>query len=194
MSNEGKKSYLVRNLPKIIITVLILLALLFIVFVWGNYEIKRRLPIKYEEQVLKYSAEFNVDKNLVYAIIAAESSFDKEAESRVGAKGLMQLMPDTAEWLKEKYSLPVDATQLFDENVNIMLGTCYISYLLQRFDNDVTLVIAAYNGGEGNVKKWLKDPRYSSDGKTLENIPFEETSNYVKKVSTYYQIYEKVYK
>jgi soluble lytic murein transglycosylase len=106
----------------------------------------------------------------------------------------MQLMPTTAEWLKEKYSLSIDATQLFDAETNIILGTCYLSYLLEKFDNSVPLALAAYNGGEGNVQKWLNNPEYSSDGKTLTYIPFEETRNYVKKVTTYYELYQKVYK
>jgi len=176
----SKVSYLRRNLPKILITVLVLAVLIYIAFFWSNQEIKKRLPKKYEEQVKKYARIYELDEYLVYSIICAESGFDKEALSHVGAKGLMQLMPETASWLKEKYKLEVDATNLFDPDTNIMIGCCYLSYLLGRFDNDVPLVLAAYNGGEGNVKKWLKDEKYSSDGKTLKHIPYEETRNYVK--------------
>ena len=189
----SKRSYLVRNIPKIIITVLILAVLIYIAFFWSNTVIKKRLPIKFEEHVTKYAMEYELDKYLVYSIICAESGFDREAESHVGAKGLMQLMPETAIWLNEKYKLNIDAENLFDAQTNIKLGCCYLSYLLERFDNEIPLVLAAYNGGEGNVKKWLNNEKYSKDGKTLYYIPYEETRNYVKKVSTYFELYKDIY-
>lgn len=189
----SKESYFKRNLPKIIITSIILAVLIYIAFFWGNTEIKKRLPIKYEAEVKKYSQIYGLDEYFVYSIICAESSFDNEAESSVGAKGLMQMMPETAKWLKEKYKLEVDPNDLFDPETNILLGCQYLKYLNERFDGDMNLVLAAYNGGEGNVRKWLKSTVYSPDGKTLTNIPYKETANYVKKVSTYYDLYKKVY-
>lgn len=189
----SKVSYFKRNLPKILITILILAVLIYIAFFWSNTEIKKRLPIKYSEQVAKYARIYELDEYLVYSVICAESGFDKEAESSAGAKGLMQLMPDTASWLKDKYDLELDPENLFDPETNIMLGCCYLSYLMGRFDNNVDLVLAAYNGGEGNVKKWLSDEKYSSDGINLTHIPYEETRNYVKKVSTYFKLYKEIY-
>lgn len=189
----SKKSFLKRNFPKIIITALILAILLYITFIWGSTEIRRRMPMKYEAEVKKYSQVYDLDEAFVFAIICAESSFDANAESDVGAKGLMQLMPSTAEWLVEKYKLEADPNMLFDADTNILLGCQYLSYLNGRFDNDLALVLAAYNGGEGNVKKWLTNELYSPDGKTLTNIPYKETANYVKKVSTYYDLYKELY-
>ncbi len=189
----SKKSFLKRNFPKIIITALILAILLYITFIWGSTELRRRLPIKYEAEVKKYSQVYDLDEAFVFAIICAESSFDKDAQSEAGAKGLMQLMPSTAEWLVEKYKLEADPNMLFDADTNILLGCQYLSYLNGRFDNDLALVLAAYNGGEGNVKKWLTNELYSPDGKTLTNIPYKETANYVKKVSTYYDLYKELY-
>ena len=133
------------------------------------------------------------DEYFIYAIICAESGFDNEAQSQVGAKGLMQIMPETAKWLKEKYKLDIDIENLFDPETNIHLGCQYISYLSGRFNNDMTLVLAAYNGGEGNVRKWLNNSLYSSDGKSLQNIPYKETANYVKRVTTYYELYKDTY-
>ena len=187
------KSYFMKNLPKIIITALILTVLVYIGFFWGNTEIKRRLPVKYEAEVKKYASMYNLDEYFVYAIICAESGFNNEAQSHVGAKGLMQIMPETANWLIQKYKLEVDTSDLFDPDTNIYLGCQYLSYLNSRFNNDPALVLAAYNGGEGNVRKWLNNSLYSDDGKTLTNIPYKETANYVKKVSTYYDLYKKVY-
>ncbi len=187
------KSYFKRNLPKIIITAIILAVLIYIAFFWGNTEIKKRLPIKYQAEVKKYSQMYGLDEYFVYAVICAESSFDNEAQSSVGAKGLMQIMPETAIWLKEKYKMEVDTDSLFEPDTNIHIGCQYLKYLNERFDNNPELVLAAYNGGEGNVRKWLSSSLYSPDGKTLTNIPYKETANYVKKVSTYYELYKKVY-
>lgn len=189
----SKKSYFQRNWPKMLITAILLAVLCYIAFFWGDSEIERRLPIKYEVEVKKYAEMYQFDEYFIYAIICAESGFDNEAQSQVGAKGLMQIMPETAEWLKQKYKLDIDVENLFDPATNIHLGCQYISYLSGRFDNDMTLVLAAYNGGEGNVRKWLNNSLYSSDGKTLKNIPYKETANYVKRVSTYYELYKDTY-
>ncbi|MBR2861215.1 MAG: lytic transglycosylase domain-containing protein [Clostridia bacterium] len=191
-NREDKPTYFQRSWHKILITAAILAALLYLVFVWGNNALEKRLPIKFQEQVEKYSAEYSLDKYLVYAIINTESGFDPEAESHAGAIGLMQLMPDTASWLNEKYSLGYDEINLKDPDQNVRMGCCYLAYLSNRFSSP-ELVFAAYNGGPNNVAKWLNNPEYSSDGKTLKRIPYEETSNYVKKVSVRYDFYKKLY-
>ena len=85
----SRGSYFKRVLPKMLVTLIILGVLIYIAFFWGNYEIKRRLPVKYEQEVKKYSAVYGLDEYFVYAVIAAESGFDPEAESSAGAKGLM---------------------------------------------------------------------------------------------------------
>jgi len=189
----SKKKVFLRHLPHIIVTLVVLLALLAVAFIWGSTEIKRQLPIKYEAEVEKYSAEYGLDKYFVYAVICAESGFDKDAQSSAGAKGLMQIMPETAKWLKNKYKMDIDAENLFDAETNIHIGCQYLKYLSGRFNDDKDLILAAYNGGEGNVRKWLNNSLYSSDGKTLTKIPFKETANYVERVSTYYDLYKKIY-
>lgn len=174
---------------RIIVMILLLVMLLYVAFVWSNTEIKRRLPIKYEEYVTKYAEECGVDPYLVYAIISAESSFRPTVESSAGAVGLMQMMPKTAQWLTEKYDLP--AGELTDPETSIRLGCYMLQYLSGKFGDDRTCLLAAYNAGEGNVAQWLE--KYSDDGKTLTTIPFRETSNYVKKVTARYEIYQDVY-
>ena len=176
-----------------LITAILLVVLIYLAFFWGDSEIEKRLPLKYEAEVKKYAKMYLFDEYFIYAIICAESGFDNEAQSQVGAKGLMQIMPETAKWLKEKYKLDIDIENLFDPETNIHLGCQYISYLSGRFNNDMTLVLAAYNGGEGNVRKWLNNSLYSSDGKSLQNIPYKETANYVKRVTTYYELYKDTY-
>lgn len=185
------KTYFQKNRGRIIVTALILLALLFLVFFGGTMFVKHRLPVKYEEFVTKYAAENGLDPYFVYAVISAESSFDPDAVSRADARGLMQVTPNTAAFIGKKKGLPYD--DLFDPETNVRLGCAYFAYLSERFGGALPLMIAAYNGGEGNVSEWLKNPAYSSDGKTLSVIPFKETSQYVKKVTVRYEIYQKLY-
>lgn len=149
-------------------------------------------PLKYSELVEKYSAEYNLDEAFVYAVIETESGFNKDAVSEVGARGLMQIMPDTFKWLKSKTGekLPDDA--LFEPEVSIRYGCFLLRYLLDEFENEKT-ALAAYHAGVGRVKKWLKDPEYSDDGKTVARIPYETTKNYTDKVMKTYHRYIKLY-
>lgn len=122
--------------------------------------------------IIKYSKHYDVDPLLVKAVIMAESSFNPNAVSRVGAQGLMQLMPRTARYLGVEDS--------FNPDHNIQGGVKYIKRLLDRFDGDVRLALAAYNAGSQNVRKYRGIP------------PYPETKNYVKKVSNLHSSYKKV--
>ena len=189
----AKGTFLSRQLIKIIALAAALAVLLYIAFIWSNTVIRQKLPIQYSEYVEASSEEFGLDKYLVYAIISTESGFDPAAESSKGAVGLMQLLPETARWITEKYDLSCDPGALTDPETNIRIGCCYFSYLLSRFDGSTDLAVTAYNGGEGNVRQWLQNENYSSDGKTLYAIPYKETSRYLSKVTTRYEIYQKLY-
>ena len=155
---------------------------------------KQQYPIKYQEIVEEYAKEFEVDKYLVYSVIRVESKFDQYAVSGAGAKGLMQLQDETAEEcaakLKKQVKVPDD---LYDPEVNIMLGSYYLSHLIQLFDGDIEKAVMAYNGGPGNVKKWLDDETLSDGKGGLATIPFGETENYVKSVLSSYKMYQKLY-
>ena len=151
-------------------------------------------PVKYENQIIKYSQKYNLEPCLVAAVIRTESNFNEKAVSHRDAKGLMQIMPDTALWIAENMQLSnFNMETLYDTEVNIAMGCWYLNNLNTEFNGDINLVLAAYNGGRGNVQKWLKDEEYSIDGKSLNLIPFEETDKYVKKVNTNYNIYLKLY-
>ena len=118
----------------------------------------------------------------------------EKAISPKNARGLMQIAPITGKWASEELQLiNYSESSLFIPNVNIHIGCWYISKLRKEFNGNLRLMLAAYNGGSGNVKKWLQDPRYSVDGKTLKDIPFKETKEYVEKVSKYYRIYRAIY-
>lgn len=149
-------------------------------------------PLKYSEYVDKASEDYGVKKELIYAMIRTESHFKKNAVSSAGAIGLMQLTPETYEWLCNKRDIEYVDDGLYKPSINIDFGTYLISYLFDEF-GDEKLVIAAYNAGPDNVKKWLKDPEYSSDGKTLDNIPYSETEKHVDKVLDAEKKYKKLY-
>ena len=155
-------------------------------------------PEEYKEYVEKYSKEYGVSENLIYAVIKTESGFDSSAVSNKGATGLMQIMPETFEWLTDDILHEyLDNGMLYDPETNIKYGTYYLSRLYGRF-GDWNTAIAAYNGGEGNVSEWLCDTRYSDDGVKLniDKIPedFSETEKYVKKVNKYLGRYRDIYK
>ncbi|SHG99822.1 lytic transglycosylase domain-containing protein [Tepidibacter thalassicus] len=160
----------------------------------GLFNIKKFLkiiyPIHYEEYVYKYSKEYSIDPYLVFAIIKTESKFFPYAKSHKNARGLMQISEGTQKWAMEE--LGMENLNIFDPQANIKVGCWYINKLFEQF-KDIDLVIAAYNGGSGNVNKWLKDERYSYNGINLTNIPFKETKKYVEKVKKYYKIYKILY-
>ena len=177
------------------LTVLLLCLVLFnfvLVGVVIHTAIERRFLRQIEQYVDKACEEFDVPKAVVFAIIKAESDFDQHARSSANARGLMQItsiaLQDINQILSENY-MP---NQMFDPEINIRCGTAYLSVLCQKYEKNST-VWAAYNAGQGRVDQWLLDGRYSHDQKQLYQIPFKETRNYVKKVSLYYQEYQKQY-
>lgn len=142
----------------------------------------------------KYSEENGLDKYLVYAVIKAESNFNPNVKSNADARGLMQLMEETAvERSNVIENEDIEAYDLYDPETNIKLGTSYLSYLLELYDGNTVLAIIAYNAGLGNVKQWIKEGVIKPDGSDIENIPYKETENYVRKILRDYQMYLKIY-
>ncbi|WP_142414760.1 lytic transglycosylase domain-containing protein [Hathewaya massiliensis] len=155
---------------------------------------KKMYPTTYLETILENSKKYNLDPYLVLAVIKAESDFHVEAVSNQDARGLMQITPDTGKWIWEKMGFKnFQGDELFDPQTNIKMGCWYLDNLSKEFNSNRVLVLAAYNGGRGNVNKWLKDPSLSKDGKTLDTIPFKETDEYVKKIKVNYEMYKKIY-
>ena len=153
----------------------------------------RRYPLDYTETLIKYADEYALDRYLVAAVINAESAYKSDAVSNKGAVGLMQIMPDTGAWIGEKLDMKdYEESRLFEPEVNIRFGCWYLNFLSERCDGNVTLILASYNAGNGNVRKWLADTNYSKDGKNLDVIPFPETENYVKKVMRAYEKYREL--
>lgn len=149
-------------------------------------------PKKYTEYVEKYSAEYEISENLLYAVIRTESGFDPNAVSSVGARGLTQITEDTFDWLLTKTGEDYTFDDLFTPEISIKYSALFLSILQDEYAITET-VIAAYHAGMGNVSSWLADSRYSDDGQHLKTTPISDTNHYVDKVSSamdrYYNIY-----
>lgn len=147
---------------------------------------------KYDSIIHDYSEKYGLDVSLVYAVIEAESNFNEKAVSSAGAAGLMQLMPETFEWILPT-STDGEKRDIFSPNQNVEAGCKYLSYLIKRFKITET-ALAAYNSGEGTVSLWLKNKEYSDDGISLKEIPYSETRLYVSKVIRRAYYYKKALK
>lgn len=153
-------------------------------------------PLMYADWITLYSQAQGIDPALTAAVILCESSYNPEAVSYVGARGLMQLMEDTASWVAHKLDeddAHYSFDRLFDPETNIRFGTWYLGYLSRRFDGDHKKIICAYHAGQGNVDSWLSNPAYSSDGVTLDTIPTEDTAAYAARVLRARDVYIKYY-
>lgn len=148
-------------------------------------------PIKYQTEITEYSSSYNLNRALVYSVVKVESDFSESAVSSKGAKGLMQITDATAKYIATL--LNENKYNLFDAKTNIRYGCFYLNYLISRF-SDTETAIVAYNAGEGRVAEWLKNPKYSNDGITLKNIPFKESKEYLEKITQTFSKYKKLYK
>ncbi|MBP2653501.1 MAG: slt 2 [Firmicutes bacterium] len=151
-------------------------------------------PFPYQEIVYRHALKNEVDPFLAVAVIRTESKFLPEARSDKGAVGLMQMMPETARWVagQIKYNGFYD-NLLNDPEVNICFGTWYLASLNGEFNNNEVLVLAAYNGGRGNVKEWMRKYGWTDEFHEIEAIPFKETRDYVRKVLEAKKRYQSLY-
>jgi len=168
---------------KIFISIFILL-LIFIFYKSVNII----FPVRHLDLIKKYAHKYNLNPNLICAIIHTESKFNKYAISNKNASGLMQIKKSTADWAAKQIGIKnYDYKKIFDPEINIQIGCWYINNLLNEFKS-YDLAICAYNAGSGNVTKWLK--KYSHDNKILFYIPFKETRLYLRKIKLRTKIYK----
>lgn len=148
----------------------------------------------YQRMIEKYADKHSVQPELVAAVIRAESKFRPKAVSHRGAVGLMQLMPETANWIAgELGEENITAEKLKDSEFNIRYGTWYLSALLDEFEGNEVLALAAYNAGHGNVHEWMEEHGWKNDFKQIKDIPFAETRKYVEKVLNYRKQFARLY-
>ena len=180
-----------KNAKKLLILLVAIILIIIVAFCINKLMIKILYKKDYSEYVTKYSLSYEVDENLIYALIKAESNFEADAVSLKDAQGLMQLMPSTAEDVAKKSGIELTEENILEPDTNINIGTKYISTLLEKYEC-VEIALAAYNAGSGNVDKWIKNSVIKADGSDIENIPFKETNTYVRKIMRDYKIYREM--
>jgi soluble lytic murein transglycosylase len=169
-----------------------------IVFIGLNaitYMVGRLLfPLHYRPLLQQYGQQYDVDPLLLAAVIRAESKFFPRAKSEAGALGLMQIVPETGTWVASEMGL-ADFTpdKLFDPVINVQVGACYLRGLLEEFDEDTVLALAAYNCGRGNLKQWLQTRMEPAVQTSPDDLPYAETRSYVRKVLRNYYWYQRIY-
>lgn len=149
-------------------------------------------PTEYEEYVVKYSKEYDIDPRYIFAVINTESHFDPKATSDVGARGLMQIMEDAYDWIKFRLDDSREHTyeDMYDPELNIQYGTYMLKYLYDKFDCSYELAAAAYHGGMNAVDGWISDGTVDPENFRLEDIPSDVTANYIYKVMNAYNKYK----
>jgi soluble lytic murein transglycosylase len=150
-----------------------------------------RFPLNYLSQVQNNAYLQNLDPAIIFGLIRQESMLDKNARSAVGARGLMQIMPETGQQIARTLNEPwQEESSLFNPDVNIRFGAFYYKQLLSRFDGHFALATAAYNAGPNRVVNWLPNDRSVPADVWIETIPFKETRKYVTSVLSYAIIYQ----
>lgn len=152
-------------------------------------------PRKYSRQVEQWAAEYELDPLLVYAFIRTESGFDPAATSSVEARGLMQMTEETFIWLRSKIA-PDEGllfANLYDPETSIRFGCYYLHLCMERYNGDVATAAAAYHSGWGTVDALLQMEEHSADGETLQGFPYNQMNHYVKKITSCYARYQRIY-
>lgn len=171
-----------------------ILCVALIVFSIYRYEPRMLLlmkyPQQYKEYVFKYSDLYQVEDELIFSIIKAESNFYPYAKSKKGAKGLMQIIEKTWTWGCDEMDL--DSIDYYNVDDNIKIGTWYMRKLLDEFGSD-ELAVLAYNAGSGNVREWINKGYLSDPDYEKWKIPFEESKTYINKVMSYKDKYAFIY-
>lgn len=167
-----------------------------LLFALGAEKLMRlQYPRKYEEYVQYYAGKYELDPLVLYAFIRTESNFDPNAESSVGARGLMQITEVTFDWIRGNIAPdePLTFDDAFDPETNIRFGSYFVKYCLIRYEDDLATAAASYHSGWGTVDDLLDDSRFTDDGDTLTDFPYEQMDLYVRKITDSYQWYQRLY-
>lgn len=151
--------------------------------------------IEHGEVIAAAAKVHGLDPLLVAAVVKVESGYNARARSSKGARGLMQVMPDTGAWVAEQMNWPeFHADMLYDPERNLAIGTWYLRHLSDLFNGNLVVALAAYNAGQTRVQQWLAEERWDGREETINDIPFGETRTYVRRVlgtmDTYIWLYD----
>lgn len=200
--SKHRPRVIVLNRRSIVAAVLLIIVLIVIS---TNTFWRMMYPIHYQKNIQTAASFAHVDPLLIASVIRVESKFQTKDVSHAGAVGLMQLMPQTADWAAQTIrrqnnasnaavsKLPDDAKKLASPEYNILLGSWYVQSLIQQFDGNETAAIAAYNAGPKRVSGWLQDGEWNGTLNTIQSIPVGETRHFVDRVFYNYQLYKKIY-
>lgn len=172
----------------IVLLLLGAMVILFLPWFWRMF-----YPLPYRDTIFAQAQAADVDPYLAMAVIRVESKFRPKAQSVKGAKGLMQLMPDTAQWVAQQMGVEYREEQLFDVEYNTKLGCWYLASLIKDFDGSLPSALAAYNGGPNNVKQWIAEGRWNGKLEKIDDIPFIETRDFIQRVLHDYDTYRRIY-
>ncbi|GGD52762.1 lytic transglycosylase domain-containing protein [Paenibacillus nasutitermitis] len=172
--------------------VIVLLVMLYLKSDWMN---RWMYPIHYQSDIQISSVNYGLDPHLVAAIIRVETNFSNNKVSKKGAIGMMQLMPDTADWIAEKGKFTKISHNAIASraDISIEMGAWYLNSLQQQFKGNTYAIVAAYNAGPGTVNRWLSDGTWDGKMETVNQLPYGETRHYVQRVIYYYNKYKKLY-
>lgn len=175
----AKRTWIYIGITLLVIVSLFLITYFFFPKIWGDV----LYPLKYEDLIVKYSKQYDIDPALIAGIIYSESRFNPSASSHAGAQGLMQVMPATGQGIAKRIGEPFG--DLFNPETSIRYGTYYIKSLIDKYNGDVDAGLAAYNGGAGAADRYVVTRSDAS-------IP-AETAGYIVKVNIAWKNYEKLY-
>jgi soluble lytic murein transglycosylase len=192
-SHIAGKGIQLKTAAKIIVIAAVVLACAMLIYVGFQTYMKAAYPMEYEQTVSEQSKLNGIDESLAFSVIRTESRFNPEAQSVMLARGLMQITEPTYDWLK--FRMGEDGTtydDMYDAETNIRYGCAFLGLLMDEYD-DVATALCAYHSGRAATARILADKRYSDDGKTIDTIPYEKASAYVKQVQETIEIYKRLY-
>jgi soluble lytic murein transglycosylase len=181
-----------RQLRLLFIALVIILSVVYVL--QARWFWKIFYPWPYRTEITGVARDLDMDPCLLAALIRVESRFNTYAESEVGARGLMQVMPETASWAAAQIGIrDFHKDQLYRPEVNLLIGSWYLDHLFKGFEGNQVAGLAAYNAGRGNVQAWLATGQWEGTIEDAGHIPFPETQLYLQAVIRDYNVYKFLY-
>lgn len=193
-ARQGVRPEAGRRRPRRLVAVLFILLAAVFVLMQTKWVARWMYPLYYYEDIRREAARYDLDPLLVAAVVRVESSFVRDRVSKVGAVGLMQLMPETARWIVQQPGAPkVSTDDLTDPEASLAMGSWYLSYLIERFHGNTVAAVAAYNAGPNRVERWLKEGQWDGTLEHADRIPVGETRHFVQRVFYNFDRYKEIY-